>query len=199
MTHTWWYLARSSGLVAWTLLTTSVLWGLLMSTRLFGRRPSPRWLTDLHRFLGGIALAFTAVHMGALVADSYAHFGAKELLVPLASTWRSTAVAWGVISFWVLVAIEITSLAMRRLPRRVWHAVHLSSFGLFVTATVHAFTAGTDARNQFFMVLCASLTSVVVLLTLVRVMVPRGRGARDGAVVSRARPSPTSAVAAGPG
>ena len=105
----------------------------------------------------------------------------------------------GVISFWVLLAIEVTSLAMRHLPRRVWHAIHLSSFGLFVTATVHAFTAGTDALNQFFMVLCASLTSVVVLLFLVRVMVPRGRGARDGAVVSRARQSPTNAVAAGPG
>jgi sulfoxide reductase heme-binding subunit YedZ len=194
-THIWWYLSRSSGIVAWALLATSVLWGLMLSTRLFGKRPTPRWLTDLHRFLGGLALLFTGLHMATLVADSYVNFGAKELLVPFASGWRAVAVAWGVISFWVLVAIEVTSLAMRHLPRRIWHAVHLSSFALFVTATVHAFTAGTDTRSQLFMVMCAALTAVVALLTLVRLMTPRQRSdARERSIAAaRARVTAESA------
>ena len=65
----------------------------------------------------------------------------------LASTWRPVAVAWGVISLWILIAVELTSLLMKYLPRRVWHAVHLSSFGLFFAATAHAISAGTDHVN----------------------------------------------------
>lgn len=175
--HTWWYLARASGLVAWALLSASVLWGLCLSTRVFDRSVSPKWLTDLHRFLGGTALLFTGMHVATLVADSYVHFGAKEVLVPFASAWRPAAVAWGVIALWILLAVEATSLLMKHLPRRLWHAVHLSSFVLFFAATTHAITAGTDARSTGFVIGCAAALSTVLLLSLVRVLVPRKRGA----------------------
>jgi hypothetical protein len=182
-THTWWYLARASGLVAWALLAVSVLWGLLLSTRVFDRSVSPKWITDLHRFLGGTAVLFTAMHVGTLVADSYVHFGAKEILVPLASSWRPIAVAWGVIAFWIVAAVEATSLLMKHLPRRIWHAVHLSSFVLFFAATTHAITAGTDTRAPAFVIGCTAVISTVLLLTLVRVLVPRKRGATSRRVV----------------
>ncbi len=178
MTHTWWYLARSSGMVAWALLSISVMWGLLLSTKVFARWPSPKWLTDLHRFLGGTAVLFTAFHVGALVGDNYLHFGVKEILMPFASQWRPVPVAWGVISLWVLLAIECTSLLMKWLPRRVWHAIHTSSFVLFGMATLHAITAGTDARNTGFAMAATAMLSFILLLTLVRLAVPRERGAK---------------------
>ena len=58
-----WYFARSAGLIAWSLLTASVLWGLIMSTkaRAFGKRPRPNWMLDLHRYMGGLAALFTGV------------------------------------------------------------------------------------------------------------------------------------------
>ena len=37
-----------------------------------------------------------------------------------------------VMGLYLLLSIEVTSLFMRRLPRRLWRAVHLSSYGLFV-------------------------------------------------------------------
>ena len=175
MTHTWWYLARSSGMVAWVVLAMSVLWGLLLATRVFGRSPGPRWLTDLHRFLGGTAVAFTAIHVGAVVADSYVHFGAADVLVPFASAWRPVAVAWGVISLWMLAAVEISSLFMRHLSRRVWHSIHLVSYLLFFSSTLHALTAGTDTRNQYFMLTADALIATILLLTFVRVTNPRER------------------------
>jgi methionine sulfoxide reductase heme-binding subunit len=177
--HTWWYLARSSGLVAWVLLATAVMWGLLLSTRVLDRRPSPKWLTDLHRFLGGAAVVFTALHVGMLVADSYVHFGVAEILVPLKSSWRPVAVAWGVISLWILLAIEITSLAMKWLPRRLWRAVHFSSFALFVTATVHALTAGTDSGQHLFALLCDTIVTATVVLAIIRALGSRSRSRRN--------------------
>ncbi len=187
MTHAWWYLARSSGLVAWALLATAVFAGLLLSTRVFDRRPSPKWFTDLHRFLGGTAVIFTGIHVAMLVGDSYVHFGTKEVLVPLASNWRPVAVACGVISLWIMVAVEGTSLMMRYLPRRIWHGVHLSSFGLFVTATLHAMTDGTDTRNVVFVMGCTALLAVVLLLTLIRLAVPRERSVAARRAVDRVR------------
>jgi predicted ferric reductase len=154
-----------------------MLWGLCLSTRVFDRSVSPKWLTDLHRYLGGTAVLFTGMHVATLVADSYVHFGAKEVLVPFASTWRPVAVAWGVIALWILLAVEATSLLMKHLPRRLWHAIHLSSFVLFVAATAHAITAGTDARATGFVIGCAAALATVLLLSLVRLLVPRKRGA----------------------
>ena len=77
-----WYVARASGLVAWGLVAASIVWGLALSSR---GRPAPRlpaWLLDLHRYLGVLAVVFTAMHLLALWADSYVAFGPSELFVP---------------------------------------------------------------------------------------------------------------------
>jgi hypothetical protein len=77
-----WYVARAGGIVAWALATASVIWGLAFTSGALGARPRPAWLFDLHRFLGGLALVFTAVHVLAVVADSYVRFTLVNLLVP---------------------------------------------------------------------------------------------------------------------
>src|SRR5689334_20891162 len=144
VTHLWWYQARAAGVVAYGLLTASIALGLALSTRAFGRRLRPAWLLDLHRGLGALATVFVAVHMVALVPDSYPHFGVADLIVPFASSWQPSAVACGVVGFWLLVAVEVTSLLRRHLAPRLWRAVHLTSFPLFVVSTLHVVFAGTD-------------------------------------------------------
>jgi DMSO/TMAO reductase YedYZ heme-binding membrane subunit len=140
----WWYLARATGLVAWGLALGSLLLGLALATRAMGPNPTGPWLLDLHRWLGGLAVIFTAGHVGALVADSFVTFDVGDVLIPMASAWKPGAVAWGVVAMWLMVAIEVTSLLRRRLPKRLWRSVHLTSYGLAVSATVHGVTAGTD-------------------------------------------------------
>lgn len=186
--QTWWYLARATGYVAWALVTTSVITGLLLSTRLTSGRPTPAWILDLHRFLAGIAVAFTGLHLAGLVADNYVHFGAADLLVPFASRWRTGAVALGVIALYVLAAVEISSLLMRRLPRRIWRGIHLGSYLVFWLATLHLITAGTDAGHPLSRAATALVIAVVVFLTLVRALSGRG---------GRRRPQPSRSAAAG--
>jgi methionine sulfoxide reductase heme-binding subunit len=165
----WWYVARAGGLMAWVLVAVSVLWGLMLSTKVLGRRVRPNWILDLHRFVGALAVVFTGVHVAGLVLDSYVSFGPTELLVPFASAWRPAAVAWGVVALYLLVAIELTSLARRRLSKRVWHAVHLASFPLFAMGTVHALTAGSDTGTPWFRLVASAAAMAVVGLTVVRV------------------------------
>ncbi|HMF04322.1 MAG TPA: ferric reductase-like transmembrane domain-containing protein, partial [Acidimicrobiia bacterium] len=143
----WWYVARASGLVAWALLTFTVVWGILLSTKVLGRRPTPAWLLDLHRFVGGATVVFTGIHLGAIFLDGYVHFDLAALFVPFASAWNPVAVAWGIAALYLMVAVGITSLLRRALPNRLWRRVHYASFPLFAVATIHGLTAGTDSRT----------------------------------------------------
>jgi predicted ferric reductase len=168
-----WYVARAGGLVAWATCSASIVWGLLLSTRVVRGRGVPGWLLDLHRFLGALTIMFTAVHMLGLYLDHFAPFGTEKLFVPMASTYRPGAVAWGIVGFYLLIAIEVTSLFMRRIPKRWWRAVHMTSFCLFVAATVHAFEAGADARNMLIDWLALLGAAAVVFLVVIRVLSPR--------------------------
>jgi DMSO/TMAO reductase YedYZ heme-binding membrane subunit len=150
LSHTWWYIARASGIVAWLTLTASILWGIVLSTRAFPKHRRPAWLLDLHRWLGVLTLALVALHIGAILADSYTPIVLVDVMVPFTSPWRPLAVALGVISTWALVTVHVTSLAMRRMPRRTWHAIHLASYGTFVLGTLHAVLAGSDRASVLY-------------------------------------------------
>jgi DMSO/TMAO reductase YedYZ heme-binding membrane subunit len=197
-TQLWWYTARASGLVAWAMLTASVLWGLALSTRALGNRPRPNWLLDLHRFLGGLAVVFTGVHLGSLALDSYIGFGPAELFVPLASRYRPGAVAWGVVALYLLVAVEVTSLLRRRIAKRTWRAVHYLTFPLFVVATVHGITAGTDRDAYVVRAVALTATIAVAAGTALRIARAEEEAQRRAAVPSSPPPPPPPYVRSEP-
>ena len=191
----WWYTARSGGFVAWGLLAASVLWGLSISTKALGKRARPNWMLDLHRFLGGFAVIFTAIHVLAIIADSYVHFGLSEVLVPFASAWNPNAVAWGIVGMYLLVAIEVSSLLRKRIPKRAWRAIHFASFPLFIFSTVHAFMAGTDSSGPVFTTVAVVVSLAVVILTIRRVNQARRQSQQPARTVVPNRPSaPTPAI-----
>lgn len=182
-----WYTARAGGIVAWALLAASMIWGLALSTKasVGGKRPRPNWMLDLHRFLGGAALAFVVVHVAAIVLDSYVDFGIVEVLVPFASSWNPVAVAWGIVAVYLLVAVELTSLLRRKISRRAWRITHMLSFPTFVLTTVHMLTAGTDRSTVGLRLLTAAATVVIGTLTAWRVLqLDRAPGATDPGIGS---------------
>jgi DMSO/TMAO reductase YedYZ heme-binding membrane subunit len=189
----WWYLTRASGLVAAVLIALTVIWGLLLATKLIDRRGLPAWLLDLHRMLGGLSVTFVGVHLLSLWADSFVDFGWRELFVPFASTWRPGPVAWGIVALWGLIAIEGTSLVQRRMPRRWWRAVHLLAYPVAVLVGLHAITAGTDVRNPAFLVGLFGAVCTLVFLVAYRQLRPApmttsrrvGRPAGSSPVTSR--------------
>jgi predicted ferric reductase len=185
--HLMWYAARSSGIVAWSMLGISMLWGLALSTGVFGKRPRPAWLLDLHRFLGAAAVIFTGIHIVSLIADNYVHFSLVQVLVPFKSTWRTRAVAWGIVGFWLLLAVELTSLVRNRISKNLWRRTHYLSFAVFVLATVHGFLAGTDTRTLF-----AVWVVFAVVLTMVPLIAVRVAGWTSSAAGSARTPAARS-------
>ncbi|CDZ90161.1 hypothetical protein RHRU231_660007 [Rhodococcus ruber] len=69
--HLWWYVTRASALVAWVTMTTSALWGVLLSTRILRAVDNPAWLHEMHRWLGGTALIMTGLHLFSLMLDTW--------------------------------------------------------------------------------------------------------------------------------
>lgn len=177
----WWYIARSGGMVALTLSGLSVIWGLLLGTKILEGRPSARWLLDLHKWLGGSAVVFTTIHVVALLLDPFVSFGILDVLIPGLADWNPASVAWGVVSGWLLVAVQVTSLLKTRMPRRVWKLVHLSSYGMLWTGVIHGAMAGTDAGSPLYIVGVALMTLIVVFLTGYRIVTVRRRGRRQRA------------------
>jgi DMSO/TMAO reductase YedYZ heme-binding membrane subunit len=165
-----WYVARSGGIVAWLLITASIVWGLLLSSRLVRKQGVPAWLLDLHKYLGTLALVFTGVHIAGLVGDNWAHYGWREILIPLTDLDdpsrgpSALSVAWGIVAFYLLIAIQVTSWLMRRMPRKVWHAIHLSSIALFVAGSIHSFTSGKDRWNRLW-----QMTAIIGLLFVLQI------------------------------
>lgn len=164
----WWYSSRAAGIVAWVLISLSLFTGMSMSTTGQAHLPAG-WLLDLHRFISTLAIVFLTAHMVLLIPDTFVEFGIVELLVPMTSTWNPEAVSWGVVGFWLLVAVELTSLAKSRLSRRVWKTVHLFSFPAWIVATVHLFEAGTDVSHPLFRVLQAVIITAIVVRFITRI------------------------------
>lgn len=173
----WWYLSRATGITAWVASLGSLLAGLALATRALGTKPKGPWLLDVHRGLAGVTVAFTGLHVAALAADSYVHFGVADVLVPFASDWKPLAVAFGVVAMWLQAAVQVSSLAMRRLPKRVWRTIHLSSHGAAVSATLHALTAGTDARHPLVLGTAVGAVAAATFAFAYRAVLPR-RAAR---------------------
>lgn len=189
----WWYVARAGGIVALGLSGASVIWGLLLSSRIMQGRPRPAWLLDLHRFLGALTVVFTLVHVVALYLDEFVQFSVVDLLVPFASAWNTGAVAWGIIAMYLLVAIQLSSMLMKRIPRKLWKLIHMSSYGLVAAGVVHGAGAGTDATNIGYVGGVVGTIALIVYLTIYRIATARSvLKARKTSVM--AAPSPIPAV-----
>lgn len=171
----WWFLARSAGIVALVALVASMVWGILLSTRLFRPHDRPAWLLEMHSYLGVLALLGTGLHLAGLALDGYVHFGVTELFVPGASPYRPVAVGIGVVTMYLMLVVQVSAALRRRLPKRVWRGVHYASYPMIWGGLLHAGMAGTDTINRLYQGLALSLVAVVVGAVTIRILTPARR------------------------
>jgi hypothetical protein len=161
-----WYLARASGVVAYVLLTLVVLAGVGLAGR--ARLNWPRFaVVDVHRFGSILVGVFIAVHATTLALDTYLPFSITQLVVPFASHYRPLPTALGIVAMELLVAVAITNLQRSRLPYRAWRRAHYLTLLVWLAATVHGLTVGSDRGSAwldaiYFSSIAAVLTAIVV-------------------------------------
>ena len=173
-----WYVVRAAGLVAFGALTLSVWLGLAMSTRLLGpRRMKP--LLGWHRTIAWTGISMLGLHAGALLFDPTLHYGIPALLVPFAAPWRPVAVAAGVVTGWLMLAIASSFRLRKWIGQKGWRRLHYATFAAFVLALGHALAAGTDLRGIGGPILVAVAGGPVLWLGLARILMPRTGRARS--------------------
>ncbi|SOD70622.1 hypothetical protein SAMN05892883_0300 [Jatrophihabitans sp. GAS493] len=144
-----WYTARGAGLAALVMLTLATAAGALVSAPI--RTASTRVLVQyLHRAAATTGLALIAVHIGAILADSYAGVGWLGALIPFASSYRPGLVGLGSIAGYLFVLVAATGAARGRLTRspaaiRRWRAVHVTAYLAWAVSALHGFTIGSDS------------------------------------------------------
>jgi methionine sulfoxide reductase heme-binding subunit len=146
---TFWLLARSSGFMAYVLLTASGLAGLVLKSRPFGRSVKAAVVLDLHRFVALLALGALALHGATLLLDRTLRMPLVGLFVPGASPYRPLGVALGVVSAELMVLVIVSFPLRRRIGQKVWRKLHWATYAIFALATAHGLLAGSDSARPW--------------------------------------------------
>jgi methionine sulfoxide reductase heme-binding subunit len=161
-TTAFWYASRATGVVALLLLTVVLVLGILVNRQ--GRLPGlPRFaVTNLHRNLSLLAVAFIVVHVLTAVLDSYVSIPVASAVIPFASGYERLWLGLGAISFDLMLAMIITSLVRGRLNRTLWRAVHLLAYLCWPVALAHSIGSSKDLQHGWMLDLGIACTVIVV-------------------------------------
>jgi sulfoxide reductase heme-binding subunit YedZ len=164
-----WHLVRSAGMVAYTLLAASTLWGLFLSSRILKDwSPGPLTLL-LHATTSWLAVVLAAAHALLLLFDNFYTYTLSDVLVPFAGPYRPFAVGLGIVAFWLTFAITISFSFRKLMGRRAWLWLHYTSYAAFGLITVHALLAGTDAGLSGVKIILAGFAASVLILLAWRI------------------------------
>ncbi|MGZ4334177.1 MAG: ferric reductase-like transmembrane domain-containing protein [Gaiellaceae bacterium] len=162
-----WYFARSAGIVAYLLLSSSVLLGVLMAGKTSFKWPRFA-VEEVHRFLAILTGVFIVLHGGSLLLDSVVPIGLAQELIPFASPYRPLAVGLGVCAAELIAAVGISNALRRRLPHGTWRKLHYLTLPAWLLASLHGILAGTDARDPWFAAIAAGSFAAVAIAAYAR-------------------------------
>jgi DMSO/TMAO reductase YedYZ heme-binding membrane subunit len=182
-----WYVTRITALLAYLALAGSVVYGLLLSTKLLDRLAHRTVTFALHQDLSSIGVAFALVHAAVLTLDRTVPYRLSDVLVPFSGPYRPVWVGIGQVALALAILVLGSFYVRKRIGQRTWRRLHYLSFVAFLAATVHGLMAGTDTDAPWLKLLYALVGALVAFLLGYRVVVAltqrRGQSRSRPAVV----------------
>ena len=187
----YWFVSRSSGIVAYVLITVGVLWGLVQSGSLFRKHISPVLALGMHSYLNWFGLGLAALHGIVLIGDGYINIDLPKVVTPFISPYRPIPVGLGIVGFYLMLLLSLSFYARLHLGQKNFRLLHYGSYLAFVLVTAHSLYAGTDTGAMWWLY-TISLVSVTGL-TGMRIVSARKakseRAARPSAPKTRSQPA----------
>jgi DMSO/TMAO reductase YedYZ heme-binding membrane subunit len=183
-TQAFWYLSRSAGFVAYLLLWGSVVWGLLLTSKIGKGTLRPPTLLDAHQFLSNIALGFVLFHGLVLMGDRFTSFPLQAVLVPFASTYQPVLVAVGQLGMWLMALLILSFYVRRRIGQKVWRWLHYGSFVAYWFALGHSLILGPDTNNPWIQLMYLVTAGTVLYLTFYRMLASDRRNSKRSVTAS---------------
>ena len=164
--YAWWLSSRAAGVVAFALISLSVLLGLAMANRLLRGRS----VVKLHEHLAIAALVAIAVHAITLLGDSWLDPGAVGLLVPFAMDHEPVFTGLGIVAAYLAAALGLSFYLRRRIGARRWRSLHRATVLVYVLGVIHTLGAGTDAEAPWLRAVLFATGAPIVFLLLLRLL-----------------------------
>jgi methionine sulfoxide reductase heme-binding subunit len=166
--YLFWITSRAAGTAALVLASATVGVGLAMASGWMKRYGSDR--RSVHEILSLSVIVAIAVHGLSLLGDSYLHPSLIDVAVPGFISYRTLATSVGIIAGWGLIILGLSYYLRRWIGQDRWRFIHRFTALMWVLGLVHAFTAGTDAGEPWFIALIAITAAPAALLLLARWM-----------------------------
>lgn len=165
-----WAVARAGGLTAYVLLTAAVVMGLSLSLRWQSAR-WPRLInSEWHNYLTLLSLIFVGMHVLAVWVDPFTHFGLTEIWIPLASAYRPQWMAFGIVSFYLGIAIGISTWLRPIIGYQMWRRLHVLTLILYALVTIHGIGTGSDTDTWWALGIYVISIGIVGTLVVLRLL-----------------------------
>jgi methionine sulfoxide reductase heme-binding subunit len=165
---TTWIVLRAAGIGAYLMLFASVAWGLLATTSTFGKRVAKATAISVHQFTATVALVLLGVHLGGLLMDRFVPFTPLDLLIPMHSSYRTIAVAFGIVAMYAAVVVLTSSWTRKHLNIKLWRRLHLLAVPAFTLSMVHGIFAGSDTARPWMWWIYVATGGVALFLLVLR-------------------------------
>jgi predicted ferric reductase len=161
-----WLFERLFAFMAYIALTLSVVYGLLLSTKILDAIAHRPVNFSLHQDLAAFGLGLAGIHGVLLGLDTSVPFSMAQILVPGLAPHAPLAVAAGQVALYLMAVVTGSFYLRRRIGQRAWRTLHYVTFLAFAGATFHGIAAGSDSGSMWVQWLyLGSMATVAFLLT----------------------------------
>jgi hypothetical protein len=166
-----WYLSRSSGVVAYALLWLSMIFGLLITTRTARLWPGGPAAFDLHQHTSLLGTALAVFHALILLGDRWIQATITQVLMPFSYTGHEpTWVGLGQLALYGMALVSFSFYVKDAIGRTGWRLLHFVSFVIWAATLLHSIYAGSDTELSAMQVWYWLSGGSVLFLTVLRVL-----------------------------
>ena len=165
-----WYSVRALGFLAYIVLAGSVLYGLLLSTKILDSIAHRPVSFALHKDLAIVAMILATLHGGLLLFDGSFDFTPAAILVPFNSPFAPVTVGIGQLTFYASLVVTASFYVRRHIGQKAWRLLHYATFLSFIGATFHGIASGSDSSQRWAFYLYVGTVAAALFLITYRII-----------------------------
>ncbi|MBI4671335.1 MAG: ferric reductase-like transmembrane domain-containing protein [Chloroflexi bacterium] len=166
-----WYLARTTGVVAYLLLWLTIVYGLVVSNKMARLWNGGPTAVELHQFITWLAVAFGLFHALILMGDKYIKSNLTQIATPFAyAGYEPFWVGLGQVAFYLTLIVAASVYVRKWMGYRAWRTLHYLSFVIYFLLTLHGFFSGTDTKASPVLAMYTLTSVVAYFLLIVRIL-----------------------------
>ena len=167
----YWYLSRSGGFIALSILWVSMAMGLGLTNKLARVWPGAPTAFAIHEYVSLLGLLFAAYHGLVLMGDHYVDFSLPRLLVPFSIRYEPFWVGLGQVAFYTWIIVLISFYVRQHIGQKTWRMIHYTNFATYVMGSLHGLFSGTDGTAGWAHWYYGISTGTLIALVVYRVYI----------------------------